>query len=373
MASRRVCGPARQVERLCLRSKLSVLPTCGLFCFLRKGNEQSKNKKKKLIMRQGQPSERRSARLAEKQREKEKEKEKDDEISEAVKALDRKSEEKVGRTGKQEKSEKPTKNEEEEKKMKKKARKSTNTEEGVTSSSSSSSEDEPKKGVDDPALVGLWSYPATKEWHPKELPTPFRMTTPKVLKAPRLWPLLWDSMAVTESDFVTTRNLDGEVTKAFAELITQFYEMPGGVNYADPLMVSRLKNKWRILSGLYFAADEPDGLFRGAGDGLMKEAEALLVSMDASLLSRVHGPRAATHFRESLKLSLSLFAGESAAAARQAIRKRARDGPGGYWRQNDEDQEKDIYARCRYCREMVVRGTFDAHNQVCPKRKGKRG
>ena len=97
---------------------------------------------------------------------------------------------------------------------------------GDSSSSSSSSSDDGHR--DSAALRALWTYRATKEWHPKPLPQPFKLTNPRVTKSPKLWPLLFDVLKATHADFVTARDLDGELTRAFNECMISFYQVTGG-------------------------------------------------------------------------------------------------------------------------------------------------
>jgi len=235
-----------------------------------------------------------------------------------------------------------------------------------SSSSSSSSEEEPSKeqNKDDPELVGLWSYAATKDYYAKDLPRPFRITSAKVLKCPRLWPLLWDYMVVSDADLITDRNLDGEVTKCFIETVQSFYSIHEGGNTADPTLLQRLKVKWRVFGALYFATELPSSLFIGAGEIIIKEAEAIFVNLDADHLSRLFGPKVGTHYRESSKFSSDLYADDKVHAMRQAIRKRNRQ-PDHYPR----DGDRRVMGRCRNCRAPVPRDQFPEHNLICPKRK----
>jgi len=65
--------------------------------------------------------------------------------------------------------------------------------------------------------------PKVESGHPKPLPQPFKLTNPRVTKSPKLWPSLFDVLQASHADFVTARDLDGELTRAFNECIISFY------------------------------------------------------------------------------------------------------------------------------------------------------
>lgn len=241
-------------------------------------------------------------------------------------------------------------------------------------SSDSSSESDEDSGKDPDELRQLWSYKATKELHRKSLPLPFKMSNPQVIKAPRLWPLMLDQLSITATDLVTSRGLDGEVTKCYMEHLNATYQLPDGGNTADSGSLFKLKQKLRIFGALYLAADDPAGLFEGACLSIMTEAETILRTLDGHHLSRVYGPAAGQSFRDALRLPLTFFPSDCVSAARHAMRKRSRSvrstkeihprNRGKRW--NGNKRPHDRARQCSQCGAWVRRGGFDEHNRVCP-------
>ena len=224
-------------------------------------------------------------------------------------------------------------------------------------------EDEPsgKKPTceDDPAVTVLWSYRATKDAYIKAIPRPLRITNPRVLKTARLWPLLWDTLSVVASDFVSERDLDGEVSRAFTEAFSSFYNLREGGCSADPGLILRIKDKWKILGALYLAAEDPETLFLGAGKRLMEDVSSIIQGLDATHLGRVHGPRAKEIFQQASLLPLDQFGDENVEAARLAIRKRS---------SKHDDRRRGRPGECELCGATVLRGKFKEHNLICPNR-----
>ena len=71
-------------------------------------------------------------------------------------------------------------------------------------------------------------------------------------------------MALTRDDVITSRGLDGDVTKCFAEAIEGFYTPEEG-RVLDTGRLHRLKKSWRLLATLYLTVDDPEDLFTGVG------------------------------------------------------------------------------------------------------------
>jgi hypothetical protein len=218
-------------------------------------------------------------------------------------------------------------------------------------------------GTDDPKIMKLACYAATKEFVPRPVPRPFRLTNAKILKTPRLWPLLMDWLELEEGDLVSARGLDGEVLRAFTEAFTEFYTLPeGGAPVIDVGLLRELKDKFKLLGGMYLNVKEPETLFVGVGESLMNGAEKIVATMDGVYLGRVFGREASAVFKRNTRISLGAFSDDSVSAVRLAIRR-----SGGASAKPDN---KGGSKACNRCGRTVPFGVpFAVHNKTCPRRR----
>jgi len=235
-------------------------------------------------------------------------------------------------------------------------------EDETSSSSSSSSSDDEK----DPAhLRRCWLYATTKAHFKSTLPSPFRLVNPQVIKDPRLWPLLWETLEVVPESFIDTHQLDGNVTKAFGEALETCFHVEEGPSVSLSRPLAQLKTYWKVLSQVYFSAHLPEDILEGAGGVIIREAGTVMMKLDGDFLGCVYGAQAEKAFRHATRVRLTSFPKDSSSAVRSAIsagkKSERREGPG---RGSAPGSRK-----CSKCGESLgPNGSFRKHNRICKRR-----